>query len=159
MRILRLVLIVIVLIITVTPLYGKETFSWPYKTYTDNKIKMTTVFVNSNADNKTHLDRLLIKGNLQVLCENETQIIIQISLIDLEMFDDKISIWRNRTVRNIDKCTECVYRYICGGGCTYKAISKKGQINSPNCSDFEKIIKEYIRYHYCPVISQIASTV
>jgi hypothetical protein len=103
------------LIIIGTPLYGKETFSWPYKTYTDNKIKMTTVFVNKNADNKMHLDKLLKKGKLQVLCENETHVIIQISLIDLEKLVHKSGfegqIWGLRDLNTYrQQCSEKEYQ-------------------------------------------------
>lgn len=46
----------------------------------------------------------------------------------------------------IEKCKKCKYRFICGGGCVFKANLNYGTINEENCSDFYEIIEEYLKY-------------
>ncbi len=60
--------------------------------------------------------------------------------------DDKVSKWRNRNVSNIPECAICKFKYICGGGCGYKAIFRKGDLYVGNCAPFDKIILSYLRY-------------
>lgn len=57
-------------------------------------------------------------------------------------FNGKKDQWANRSVVNMEKCSSCKYRYICGTGCP---AAKHGgsavtDIDKPNCVDYEKLI-------------------
>ena len=43
-------------------------------------------------------------------------------------FDSILSKWRKRTIFTIEKCRNCLYRNICGGGCPYEAYVDTGEI-------------------------------
>lgn len=59
---------------------------------------------------------------------------------------DKIKIWNNHDVNNIEKCINCKYKYICGTGCVYKSYTFNGTLNSGYCSNFYENIKLYLSY-------------
>ncbi|MGI6198308.1 MAG: radical SAM protein [Candidatus Cloacimonadaceae bacterium] len=63
-----------------------------------------------------------------------------------EIWEDNLTHWHTRSVQTIDECRSCKYKYICGAGCAYKSYSKKGDTHKSNCSDFELILKEYLKY-------------
>ncbi|EMT37900.1 Arylsulfatase regulator (Fe-S oxidoreductase) [Thermoanaerobacter thermohydrosulfuricus WC1] len=60
--------------------------------------------------------------------------------------DNRINKWRNRNITTISNCIKCKFKYICGGGCSYKAILRKGDLFKGNCYSFDKIIESYLRY-------------
>ncbi len=47
--------------------------------------------------------------------------------------------WRGRGITAIEPCGTCKWALVCGGGCTFKAVTKTGQVMSPNCAPFEGI--------------------
>lgn len=61
-------------------------------------------------------------------------------------FDYKIiDKWRNRNIYKLEKCKECKFRYICGGGCVTRV--EKGfenNVEKERCIDFNAIIEEYL---------------
>ena len=50
--------------------------------------------------------------------------------------------WRRRTVDNINKCSSCAVRYLCGGGCGYEAFVETGSIQEN--SDRYCIVPRYM---------------
>ncbi len=59
---------------------------------------------------------------------------------------EKQDAWFNRSVKNIEKCKDCKYRYICGTGCpAAKHMSEeKMNVYEPSCVAFDKVIKTII---------------
>lgn len=62
--------------------------------------------------------------------------------IDIEKFET----WTSRTVDNLEKCKECKYSLICGGGCPMAAINLNGDINCPICSDITETVKVFVEH-------------
>lgn len=56
------------------------------------------------------------------------------------------SLWVSRTSLNMEKCKDCIYCYICGGGCAEKAWEECRQIDTSRCPDYENLIP-YIVNH------------
>ncbi|MDR0604940.1 MAG: SPASM domain-containing protein [Bacteroidales bacterium] len=63
-------------------------------------------------------------------------------LLDFDKRKDNM--WRLRKVINIQECLECKYAFICGGGCAYSALKRKGSLMLPNCIDIKQIFDKYI---------------
>lgn len=61
---------------------------------------------------------------------------------------DKIKKWHTHNVNNINMCKICKYKYICGGGCVFKAVDSHGKLESGNCAEFKEIIKTYLKYKF-----------
>jgi len=61
---------------------------------------------------------------------------------------DRILSCHARNIANIPECRECRYKYLCGAGCAYKALSKKGKIMAGNCAEFGPLIGAYLRYRF-----------
>ena len=54
--------------------------------------------------------------------------------------EEAIQAWKNRNVRNIEKCKSCKYDVVCGGGCgVIAAIQNNGQVLSPDCRPIQEI--------------------
>ncbi len=54
--------------------------------------------------------------------------------------DAAIQSWKNRNVRNIEKCRSCKYDVICGGGCGVVAANRNnGEILSPDCRPIQEL--------------------
>lgn len=50
--------------------------------------------------------------------------------------------WRNHDIRYGDKCKNCKYAFLCGGGCLARATLIKGKFKNSDCNNFPIIIKE-----------------
>ncbi len=63
-----------------------------------------------------------------------------------ELDEEKINAWFNRSVRNLGKCRDCKYRYICGTGCpAAKHMSENNMnIKEPSCVEYNGLIKTII---------------
>lgn len=60
--------------------------------------------------------------------------------------NDAVIKLRDRNVSSIADCKYCKFRFICGGGCTYKAMRKAKNLLSPHCAEFDELFKIYLRY-------------
>ena len=49
-----------------------------------------------------------------------------------------------RNIGTITKCKDCIYRFVCGGGCAYDALKRCGKIDSCNCERFKEILEKTI---------------
>lgn len=58
----------------------------------------------------------------------------------------KINDWFNRSVKILDKCKNCKYRYICGTGCPAAKHMSENNMNvkEPSCVDYNQLIKTII---------------
>lgn len=57
---------------------------------------------------------------------------------------DKAEEWTSRDIMHIEKCKDCKYALICGGGCPIAALDINKDINCPVCSDIEATIRAFI---------------
>ena len=54
--------------------------------------------------------------------------------------EDAIQTWKNRDVTNIEKCKDCKYDIVCGGGCGVVAANRhEGEILSPDCRPIQEL--------------------
>ncbi|MCP5101910.1 MAG: SPASM domain-containing protein [bacterium] len=53
----------------------------------------------------------------------------------------KLEPWRKRQPDNITVCSGCPAKYLCGGGCAYDSLVKKGSISEHECPPLDKVIK------------------
>lgn len=49
--------------------------------------------------------------------------------------------WRGRKVSAVAECNECPAKYLCGGGCSFEALVKKGSLYRANCQPYRDLIK------------------
>lgn len=62
--------------------------------------------------------------------------------------ESQIERFRSRGPLHMIPCNTCKWALICGGGCTYKAVKKYGEIERPNCSPFPEILELCARHAY-----------
>lgn len=54
--------------------------------------------------------------------------------------EEAIQTWKNRDVTNIEKCKDCKYDIVCGGGCGVVAANRHdGEILSPDCRPIQEL--------------------
>lgn len=54
--------------------------------------------------------------------------------------EEAILTWKNRDVTNIEKCKDCKYDIVCGGGCGVVAANRHdGEILSPDCRPIQEL--------------------
>lgn len=62
--------------------------------------------------------------------------------------EEKLALWSQRNVFRIEKCRQCKYAFLCGGGCPVMALERNCNIDCCVCSDIEATIKEYIEHRF-----------
>ena len=67
---------------------------------------------------------------------------------------DKLSEWKNRSPFEIEKCKDCKFILLCGGGCAKCAITTHGNINCGICNDIEKTLEIYVKHNKNRFLSQ-----
>ncbi len=66
----------------------------------------------------------------------------------VEKNEQQIADWQSRDVTKIEKCRDCSYNVICGGGCGVVASNQNNmKINSPNCRPVQEILEIGINYY------------
>lgn len=60
------------------------------------------------------------------------------------VYQDKADEWTSRDIMHMEKCKDCKYGLICGGGCPVAALDINKDINCPVCSDIDETIKALI---------------
>jgi uncharacterized protein len=66
----------------------------------------------------------------------------------LELYEDILNKWKNRTIFNVPKCKECSYNILCGGGCAYEAFVKDNTIDASPCPGVKNLLKIGFNYHF-----------
>jgi uncharacterized protein len=51
----------------------------------------------------------------------------------LQMYPEKLALWRHRNAMDIPGCTDCVAQPTCGGGCQFLAMEHEGTFQASNC--------------------------
>lgn len=57
----------------------------------------------------------------------------------VDLNSKRLDDFRARSPLSMPECQSCKWALICGGGCTYKAVSRTGAVHSPNCAPFTEI--------------------
>lgn len=55
---------------------------------------------------------------------------------EIEFDKEKFLELRRRSVMQIEKCRQCAFRFVCGGGCPSTALRSKGDLMAPECNYF-----------------------
>lgn len=66
----------------------------------------------------------------------------------LKWNDTILNKWKNRTVKEIDRCLECPYALFCAGGCPIGALRVNGEMFSSFCDGFQQMFCEVAREKY-----------
>ena len=71
----------------------------------------------------------------------------RLSEVDLGRLRDTSPFWRGRqprTVENVPRCSRCLWRRFCGGGCAHKALAYFGDWyrEDPMCAFYERLFPE-----------------
>ncbi|WP_022749293.1 radical SAM/SPASM domain-containing protein [Lachnobacterium bovis] len=61
--------------------------------------------------------------------------------------------WTDRNVFKIQKCGNCKYAFLCGGGCPIKAIDQNGSMENVVCSDIKSTIDTYVNEVVIPTLT------
>ncbi|WP_461004340.1 hypothetical protein [Trueperella pyogenes] len=43
-------------------------------------------------------------------------------------------------------CQDCTFRFFCGGGCSYKALSQNKSLSIPTCPPIAANIEAYVQF-------------
>ena len=64
---------------------------------------------------------------------------------DLELFKDKMDFWRDRNIINMEKCRDCKFGPICGGGCPISSILiHEGK--EPVCERYQEVLDTFFKH-------------
>lgn len=69
---------------------------------------------------------------------------------ELDINQNLENAWRNRNIINLEKCRNCNYRYICGGGCASRTkVNSISGIREERCADFLELFNMYFQKTLC----------
>jgi uncharacterized protein len=54
--------------------------------------------------------------------------------------------WMDRSPFHMEKCKDCKFILLCGGGCPAESLEKAGNINCPSCNGIEQTLKVYVSH-------------
>ncbi len=63
----------------------------------------------------------------------------------LELSDSGMSEWRSRDIMNMEKCMDCKFAPICGGGCPFSSIVISGG-EEPVCERYQEVLDTYLQH-------------
>ncbi|MCK5567589.1 MAG: SPASM domain-containing protein, partial [Actinomycetia bacterium] len=61
----------------------------------------------------------------------------------LELSRSGMSMWRDRDIMNMEKCVECKFAPICGGGCPMSSMIISGG-EEPVCERYQEVLDTYL---------------
>ena len=64
----------------------------------------------------------------------------------LKIDEDAFKLWMQRSIFRMDKCRDCKFALLCGGGCPVAALEQNKNIDCPICSDIEDTLEVYINH-------------
>jgi uncharacterized protein len=62
----------------------------------------------------------------------------------VHIIEDNYKLWVERNPFKMDKCKDCKYILMCGGGCPVAALERNNKIDCVVCNDIENTFKVYI---------------
>lgn len=63
----------------------------------------------------------------------------------LELSGNRMSMWKDRDIMNMEKCMECKFAPICGGGCPMSSIIISGG-EEPVCERYQEVLDTYLQH-------------
>jgi len=63
----------------------------------------------------------------------------------LELSDSGMAEWRSRDIMNMEKCMDCKFAPICGGGCPFYSIVISGG-EEPVCERYQEVLDTYLQH-------------
>ncbi len=63
----------------------------------------------------------------------------------LELSGTRMSMWKDRDIMNMEKCIECKFAPICGGGCPMASIIISGG-EEPVCERYQEVLDTYLQH-------------
>lgn len=67
---------------------------------------------------------------------------------EFEFYTEMLSQWENRNILTLSKCRECPYNLLCGGGCSFIAITKYNSLYASPCVGIHQILNLGFNYYY-----------
>jgi len=64
------------------------------------------------------------------------------------LFSDMKDLYGKRNLCNIDRCLDCPFALLCGGGCAYHARRLRNSVLEPDCYDLQASLSEAVKYVY-----------
>jgi len=108
---------------------------------------------------EAHIDTLALDlyGDIYACIEScgQKQFSVGRFLPELDIDQDELRKWRNRTILNDPECSDCDVNLICRGGCAFQAYYEKGSISAHVCSPIKEILEQALK-HYLPELVKIA---
>ncbi|MBU7014213.1 MAG: radical SAM protein [Theionarchaea archaeon] len=65
-----------------------------------------------------------------------------------EFYVDLLNQWETRNILTLPKCSTCSYNLLCGGGCTFIAVTKHGSLQASPCVGIHQILNLGFHYYY-----------
>ncbi len=65
----------------------------------------------------------------------------------INLDSEAVKMWNERSVFRIEKCRNCKYAFLCGGGCPVAAVETNNNIDDVVCSDIENTLERYVFYN------------
>lgn len=62
--------------------------------------------------------------------------------------------WFDRSVFRLEKCQDCKYAFLCGGGCAVAAIERNQDMDDVVCSDIANTIEKYVFHMKHTILNQ-----
>lgn len=72
-----------------------------------------------------------------------------------EMDEDGMALWRNRDILSFDKCRNCRFAPICGGGCPIASISTSGG-KEPVCERYQEVLDTFLKNRGNMIVEKFA---
>lgn len=67
---------------------------------------------------------------------------------EFEFYTELLNQWETRNILTLPKCSTCSYNLLCGGGCTFIAVTKHGSIQASPCVGIRQILNLGFHYYY-----------
>jgi len=79
----------------------------------------------------------------------------------IELKRELISAWFDRSVAEIEQCSQCAYALVCGGGCAYLAAEEKGTYYASYCDCFQRnfqqtMVRTFVRLQHGQGLCEIS---
>lgn len=67
---------------------------------------------------------------------------------DLEIDERTEKNWRRRSIKTIPECSKCSLGPLCGGGCSFLSLTKKGYLMKRSCFGLKKLLEMGVDYYF-----------
>lgn len=67
---------------------------------------------------------------------------------EFKFYPELLGQWETRNILTLPKCSTCSYNLLCGGGCTFIAVTKFGSLQASPCVGIHQILNLGFHYYY-----------